>query len=166
MRLIDFNPIGGTTSPLLFDWDELPYTMPAPSPRSNEPESSSSAAANSTESMANGTGERPTVAASPTRQPGEEEISASAGEATADERAGRVGSHEGSNGSASGDTRALQQGEAASGWPGEIQFRLNRGGAVVRPNVAAYGAPFDMVDNSEGSAISDLLRRLQTEERD
>ena len=24
-RLVDFNPIGGSTSPLLFDWDELPY---------------------------------------------------------------------------------------------------------------------------------------------
>ena len=25
MRLVDFNPIGGSTSPLLFDWAELPY---------------------------------------------------------------------------------------------------------------------------------------------
>ena len=25
VRLVDFNPIGGSTSPLLFDWDELPY---------------------------------------------------------------------------------------------------------------------------------------------
>ncbi|KAK9905753.1 hypothetical protein WJX75_005749 [Coccomyxa subellipsoidea] len=70
VRLMDFNPIGGTTSPLLFDWAELPYTL------------------------------------------------------------------------------------------------LNTGGAVMRPSVAVYGAPFDMVDNSEGSAISELLRRLQTEEVD
>ena len=25
---MDFNPIGGTTSPLLFDWEELQYSMP------------------------------------------------------------------------------------------------------------------------------------------
>lgn len=25
MRLVDFNPIGGATSPLLFTWDELKY---------------------------------------------------------------------------------------------------------------------------------------------
>lgn len=25
MRLVDFNPIGGATSPLLFSWDELKY---------------------------------------------------------------------------------------------------------------------------------------------
>ncbi|KAK9837006.1 hypothetical protein WJX81_006472 [Elliptochloris bilobata] len=28
--LVDFNPIGGTTSPLLFDWEELPYSRAAP----------------------------------------------------------------------------------------------------------------------------------------
>ena len=27
VRLLDFNPAGGTTSPLLFDWDELPYGL-------------------------------------------------------------------------------------------------------------------------------------------
>lgn len=25
VRLMDFNPIGGSTAPLLFDWDELGY---------------------------------------------------------------------------------------------------------------------------------------------
>lgn len=25
VRLVDINPVGGTTSPLLFDWAELPY---------------------------------------------------------------------------------------------------------------------------------------------
>ena len=25
VRLVDVNPVGGTTSPLLFDWAELPY---------------------------------------------------------------------------------------------------------------------------------------------
>lgn len=29
MRLLDFNPAGGTTSTLLFDWAELPYGMEA-----------------------------------------------------------------------------------------------------------------------------------------
>ncbi len=25
VRLMDFNPVGGSTAPLLFDWDELGY---------------------------------------------------------------------------------------------------------------------------------------------
>lgn len=25
VRLMDFNPVGGVTAPLLFDWDELGY---------------------------------------------------------------------------------------------------------------------------------------------
>ena len=25
VRIMDFNPVGGTTQPLLFRWDELPY---------------------------------------------------------------------------------------------------------------------------------------------
>lgn len=29
VRLLDFNPAGGTTSPLLFDWSELPYGLEA-----------------------------------------------------------------------------------------------------------------------------------------
>ena len=29
VRLLDFNPAGGTTSPLLFDWAELPYGLEA-----------------------------------------------------------------------------------------------------------------------------------------
>ncbi|KAK9792491.1 hypothetical protein WJX73_008072 [Symbiochloris irregularis] len=28
VRLVDFNPIGGTTSPLLFQWEELPFSKP------------------------------------------------------------------------------------------------------------------------------------------
>lgn len=28
VRLVDFNPIGGTTSPLLFLWEELPFSKP------------------------------------------------------------------------------------------------------------------------------------------
>ena len=164
---MDFNPIGGTTSPLLFDWAELPYTLSSPSPRSDELQSSGSAAAvaESTDSIANGTGDTSADAASPVRPSGGGS-SASPGVETEEQTAGGVSSHEGSNGSASGNGNAHEHGEAASGWPGEIEFRLNTGGAVMRPSVAAYGAPFDMVDNSEGSAISELLRRLQTEEVD
>eukprot|EP00887_Chlorella_sp_A99_P003503 scaffold7.g3503.t1 len=29
VRLVDFNPVGGTTAPLLFTWEELGYTAPA-----------------------------------------------------------------------------------------------------------------------------------------
>ncbi len=162
VRLIDFNPIGGTTSPLLFDWAELPYALPS---SADEPDSSSAATtAESPESMTNDTGDRSAEEASPVRQPGEQP-SASEGGASSPDRAGERGpSHAESNGTASG-SGITEEGAAGNGWPGEIEFRLNTDGAVMRPSVAAYGAPFDMVDNSDGSAISELLRRLQTEDR-
>ncbi len=39
VRLVDVNPIGGTTSPLLFDWAKLPYghRMRATAPNGTDP---------------------------------------------------------------------------------------------------------------------------------
>ena len=37
---------------------------------------------------------------------------------------------------------------------------------MLRPASAVYGAPYDMADLSEGGAIADMLRRLQSQEPD
>ena len=37
MRLLDFNPVGGTTSPLLFSWEQLGYAVPLATAEKNQP---------------------------------------------------------------------------------------------------------------------------------
>ena len=46
-----------------------------------------------------------------------------------------------------------------------IRF-AEQGASMLRPASAVYGAPYDMADLSEGGAIADMLRRLQTQEPD
>lgn len=158
VRLIDFNPIGGTTSPLLFDWTELPYSLPTQSAsRSAHDEPSASNGSDPTEGTPNGSCASPADATGPSSgslgEPSE-------GETGPSERAAEF-SQNGTHGSA----RAGERDNVERGWQqGEILFRLNTDGAVMRPSSAAYGAPYDMVDTCDGSAISELLRRLQTEE--
>lgn len=41
--------------------------------------------------------------------------------------------------------------------PLALELRVVQDGAVLRPNLAAYGVPFDFVDASEGSALSQLM---------
>lgn len=38
------------------------------------------------------------------------------------------------------------------------------GSDMLRPASALYGAPYDMADLSEGGAIADMLRRMQTQQ--
>ncbi|CAL8471972.1 g11514 [Coccomyxa elongata] len=159
VRLIDFNPIGGTTSPLLFDWAELPYSLPTqPASSSAHDEPSASGGKDSTGAPPNGRCAPPPEAAGPPSGPQGEP---SQGEESTSGRTAEVLSQVGRHASDRADARE-NMGER--GQQGDILFRLNTDGAVMRPSSAAYGAPYDMVDTSDGSAISELLRRLQTEE--
>lgn len=40
------------------------------------------------------------------------------------------------------------------------------GSSMLRPASALYGAPYDMADLSEGSAISEMLRKMQTQKQE
>ncbi len=159
VRLIDFNPIGGTTSPLLFDWAELRYSLPShPASRTAHDEHSASNGIDPTGSTTNGTHASPAEAAGsssrPRGEPPEGKGGPSGGAAEVLSQAQRQASS-----SAVGEQESIETGQQ-----GEILFRLNTDGAVMGPSSAVYGAPYDMVDTSDGSAISELLRRLQTEE--
>lgn len=55
VRILDFNPIADTTSPLLFDWEELPYDWPRPT--SSGSEAAAEAAGAAPDSSASGRGE-------------------------------------------------------------------------------------------------------------
>lgn len=158
VRLLDFNPIGGTTSPLLFDWEELPYSIASPP---SPPEASSNAAEHTAGTVADSHDSEAHDAASHSAAaaPG----SQGRPEATAHAN-GRPSSTNG-GATASESFGAREEGGAGRKGAEEIFFRLNTGGAVLRPMSAAYGAPYDMVDTSDGSAISEMLRQLQTQGR-
>ena len=49
----------------------------------------------------------------------------------------------------------------------EILVRFaEQGASMLRTASAVFGAPYDMADLSEGGAIADMLRRLQSQEPD
>ena len=57
-------------------------------------------------------------------------------------------------------------GHGSSAEHAEILVRFAEpGSSMLRPASALYGAPYDMADLSEGSAISEMLRKMQTQEQ-
>lgn len=42
-----------------------------------------------------------------------------------------------------------------------LDFRILAEPVAIRPNKSAYGVPYDLVDTSQGSAMSDMLQQLQ-----
>lgn len=42
-----------------------------------------------------------------------------------------------------------------------LDFRILTEPIAMRPNQGAYGVPFDLVDTSQGSAMSEMLQQLQ-----
>lgn len=149
---MDFNPIGGSTSPLLFDWEELHYAVPAAQPDQAPPLQGAA------EGLPNA--EAPTVIAGQRR------------EETAACTSHPEGEAEGRSITSSGRTAAARSpgeqpgggsGNGHAAGEGEILFRLAPAEGRLRPGVAAYGAPYDMADLGEGGAIAELLRKLQVE---
>ena len=166
IRLLDFNPIGGATSPLLFAWEELGYHVSQP-PNANE----SAAASTSVPTPDSGTqqneaGTVQNAAASGNVHDGlgtvvqssaSQEHSFGTAPGDGPQRAERVGNTKSSNGHTNGNGA-----EHA-----EIMVRFaDPGSSMLRPALALYGAPYDMADLSEGGAIADMLRRMQTQEQD
>lgn len=42
-----------------------------------------------------------------------------------------------------------------------LDFRILTEPVAMRPNKGAYGVPYDLVDASQGSAISEMLQQIQ-----
>lgn len=42
-----------------------------------------------------------------------------------------------------------------------LDFRILTEPTALRPNKSAYGVPYDLVDTSQGSAMSEMLQQLQ-----
>lgn len=193
MRLLDFNPIGGTTSALLFTWEELGYYM-TPDPPASEPRALPAEACPAdlaAQPGTNGTHSAAHVLANLREGSSEHLPSAALSHSAAgvpgsvgqqDRRASNgIGSaHMSGNGpenSAKGASEASGQQEIrrvskgngsahASGHEqAEILVRFSQPGSdMLRPASALYGAPYDMADLSKGGAIADMLRRMQTQQ--
>lgn len=54
-------------------------------------------------------------------------------------------------GNGSGDTATVRP----------LDFRILTEPIAMRPNRSAYGVPYDLVDTSQGSAMSEMLQQLQ-----
>ena len=57
------------------------------------------------------------------------------------------------------DTSASSDSNVGSAKP--LDFRILTEQVAMRPNKGAYGVPYDLVDTSHGSAMSEMLRQLQ-----
>lgn len=163
MRLIDFNPVGGTTSPLLFDWEELRYEGLPPAQHEDACAGEPDGAVSAQQQTAAGAAEAEGAAQS-------RGAPEPAGHAAAAEGDAEVLSREGVNGSRVPGVDGEQHGSnghgAGEAGTGEILFRLAPPDGQLRPGAAAYGAPYDMADLSDGGAIAELLRKLQVEQQE
>ena len=52
-------------------------------------------------------------------------------------------------------------GDASAASAEPLDFRILTEPIAMRPNKGAYGVPFDLVDTSQGSAMSEMLQQLQ-----
>jgi hypothetical protein len=139
VRLIDFNPVRGTTSALLFDWDELAYP-PHPSDSNGHPQPPP---------LANGAPFHASVNSAPFYADANGAPLHTSSNGVLDCTNGQVGREEGLLG------RAVD----------EFEFRIVESeGNAIQPNLAACSVPYDMVDMSEGGAIDALLQQLQAAE--
>ena len=90
---------------------------------------------------------------------GQQGLTTATSESAAQERAPSEGEHHSSH--------SLEHTHGTGVEQEEIIVRFaEQGASMLRPASAVYGAPYDMADLSEGGAIADMLRRLQTQEPD
>ena len=90
---------------------------------------------------------------------GQQDLATASSESAANEAAPREGDHSSSEIPKHGNGTGIEQEEIL------VRF-AEQGASMLRPASAVYGAPYDMADLSEGGAIADMLRRLQTQEPD
>lgn len=167
VRLIDFNPIGGTTNPLLFAWEELGYADQAACQAA--PENNGTPMWPDTEDRLSPVASQgPDLAeSSEAAQPASQARSCAAQSAVGC----RADNPEGSRSISEEEARAavslplsnacgdLQR--AGVGSLSGIEFRIVTEPNRVQPMLPTYGVPYDLIDESAGGACNELLQRLQ-----
>ncbi len=179
IRLLDFNPIGGANSPLLYTWEELGYHLGSPSDQheSDQPQSASAEPhLAQLDSEPSPEDHEPYAGSSwPASRQNERmhEANSHSMKVQADSAAAPSGDtlqhagHAVSAGTVNGNGHGHGHGTGSSAEHAEILVRFAEpGSSMFRPASALYGAPYDMADLSEGSAISEMLRKMQTQENE
>ena len=162
IRLIDFNPIGGATCPLLFEWEELGYSVSA---SASADQAESAAAETSAQSaLEHVTHDSQPNADAPASLPAQPQSSSETASESLDRQIDSAVGLSGGGLHASG-SGAMNKHRHINGNDiecAEIIVRFAEpGSSMLRPASALYGAPYDMADLSEGSAIAEMLRKMQ-----
>ena len=160
VRLVDFNPVGGTTAPLLFDWRELGFmTEPEAEPKAEaeaeaeaetEPAAEPAAGPAAEEGAAGGEPAAAGGASPGAREEYLEQLRRLRSLAVAE---GHVSAGASDEGGPLPPAARLPAPPPA----GQVQVRVVMEPVHIRPVKMAYGVPYDLVDGSEGSAL-DALR--------
>lgn len=148
VKLVDFNPIGGATSPLLFSWEELPFSDVL---QHAEGRPCAQHAAEEDFRQARVAGDAGVVL--PKSEDGSQQA----------QQAQHVGATQQQDVGVMGccDSTECQGGvPSALPPPPPFEFRIISEPVALRPNKVAYGVPYDFVDASEGSALSQLMEQL------
>ncbi|GAQ83739.1 hypothetical protein KFL_001600080 [Klebsormidium nitens] len=169
VKIMDFNPYGGGTLPLLFSWSD--FEEAGTSERSSEtkqthPESGRGESASTgvcAEGREPGVGLRVSTSRGANLDREGSEQNEMNGDGT--RRSGRTETSFGSNETAERPDRGLIVDELSAASRGEqtrspVEFRIVETAMGVMPSMAiAGGAPFDLVDLSSGGAIDDFIKR-------
>ncbi len=156
VRLIDFNPIGGTTAPLLFTWEELGLEQVAAG-RQGEDEAGGFRAERDTEDALHGgqggnNGTQHEGNGNTQHGNGAPRISKEAALGPA-----ALGP---ANDVHNGCTTPNHKDDSSSSSSSEIPVRLIVDPIGIQPNKVAYMVPFDFVDDGPGGAAEGLWERL------
>lgn len=154
MKLIDFNPIFGTTSPLLFNWEDLGYTQACANPENMN--GSSSLGTNAREHVDTGG-----ASSSSVQDGGPGALRESAAEAPPLGRHhhGRIEQNQGEE--VEGDLKETAGTSSSEESSADCEIRVLLQANKVQPAMPTSGVPFDLIDNSSDSAYTDLIERLR-----
>ena len=178
VRLVDFNPLGGTTAPLLFSWGELLPGAPlgaggegaeqglaAVAPAAQEEERQ--------QQQQQEQGARSRVGAMPPPDYLEQlrrvralsladaSTAAAAGAGAAVDAAETPPATAASGGAGC----CGNDGDGGGGNSGQLELRIVEEAVALRPHTLAYGVPYDFVDASEGSALDRLAQVQQAQQQ-
>lgn len=168
MKVIDFNVVGGSTHPLLFTWDKLNYRLEPPTeatpPNSGShgafpPQSGSSAQNLTTVPQASSRSSQPGKRDSTAQRSGRGDLERVYGHPSPGLEKDGIG----------GGARDEAEGESGGSgseveYSAGVEFRIVTEPNRVQPNMPMFGVPYDLVDNSEGGAYSDMLQKLQEQQ--
>lgn len=156
VRLVDLNPVNGSTAPLLFSWEELGFDGLGGGEAEDRLETRTSCRDSGAEADATAPAAPPSAYLGQLRQA---QASARKQHAVEELETGLEARMHVSQPDSKESASAPATSPARSTVP---EFRFVREGETpMRPSAAMYGIPYDFVDASEGSALATLLEQAK-----